>query len=127
TYLVNSGTKNGSYTVVATNASGCSSAVSAAVSVTVTATTTAQPVTSLTVYPNPTPNGQLTLEMSGYREAVQLTISNTLGQQVQARTLTPAALARPLALDLSALPTGVYVLQARTASGSLEVRRIVRE
>ena len=127
TYLINSGTKNGSYTVVVTNASGCSSAASAAITVTVTATASASAATALTVYPNPTPNGHLTVELTGYREAVQLTISNTLGERVQERTLAPAALATPQALDLSALPAGVYVLQARTASGSLEVRRIVRE
>jgi pectin methylesterase-like acyl-CoA thioesterase len=127
TYLINSGTKNGSYTVVVTNASGCSSAPSVAVNVTVTPTIAAQPATTLTVYPNPTPTGQLTLELGGYREAVQLTISNALGQRVHERTLAPAALSSPQVLDLSALPAGVYVLQARTASGSLEVRRIVRE
>ncbi|RZK37135.1 MAG: T9SS type A sorting domain-containing protein, partial [Hymenobacter sp.] len=126
TYLINSGTKNGSYTVVATGTGGCT-ATSAAVNVTVTATATAQAATSLTVYPNPTPDGQVMLALSGYRETVQLTVSNTLGQRVQEATLPAAALGRPQALDLSALPAGVYVLQARTASGGVEVRRIVRE
>ncbi|RZK60347.1 MAG: T9SS type A sorting domain-containing protein [Hymenobacter sp.] len=125
-YLVNSGARNGSYTVVVTGTGGCS-ATSAAVSVTVTATAPAQAATSLTVYPNPTPDGQVTLLLSGYREAVQLTISNTLGQRVQEATLPAAALSRPQALDLSALPAGVYVLQAHTASGGVEVRRIVRD
>ena len=126
-YLINSGTRNGSYTVVVTGAGGCASAASAATTVTVTASAPAQATTALKLYPNPTPNGQLTLELTGYREAVQLTITNALGQLVQSRTLAPAALAQPQALDLSALPAGLYVLQARTASGGVEVRRIVRE
>ncbi|MGI4863519.1 MAG: pectinesterase family protein [Janthinobacterium lividum] len=93
----------------------------------VTATTTATPAADIQLYPNPTADGQLTLTLSGYREAVQLTISNTLGQRVQDITLPASALSRPQSLDLSALPAGVYVLLARTASGGVEVRRIVRE
>ncbi len=93
----------------------------------VTATTPAQAATTLTLYPNPTPSGQLILALTGYREAVQLRITNVLGQQVYSSTLAPAALTQPQALNLAALPAGVYVLQARTASGSVEVRRLVRE
>jgi len=93
----------------------------------VTATAGAQAATSLSLYPNPTASGQLNVALSGYHEAVQLTISNTLGQRVYSTTVAPAALASPQALDLSALAKGVYVLQARTASGGVEVRRLVRE
>ncbi|WP_191906528.1 T9SS type A sorting domain-containing protein [Hymenobacter baengnokdamensis] len=126
TYVVNSGTRNGSYTVVVTSTGGCASASSAPVSVTVTASTAAQVATSLAVYPNPTPDGHLSVELSGYREAVQLTISNALGQRVYEASVAASA-AHKQAIDLSALPGGVYVLQARTASGGVEVRRIVRE
>ena len=127
TYLINSGTRNGSYTVVVTGAGGRASASSAAVVVAVTASAPAQAATSLTLYPNPTPDGHLTVELTGYHEAVQLTISNALGQRVYETTLAAATLAHPQALNLSALPGGVYVLQARTASGGVEVRRLVRE
>jgi hypothetical protein len=125
-YLINSGTKNGSYTVTVTNAAGCS-ATSAAVNVTVTAATSAQASTALTVSPNPTRDGLLTLELSGFREAVTLTVTNTLGQRVAESTVASAALSQKQTLNLSALPAGVYLLQARTASGAVEVRRIVRE
>lgn len=125
-YLINSGTKNGSYTVTVTNAAGCS-ATSAAVNVTVTAATTAQASTALTVAPNPTRDGLLTLELSGFREAVTLTVTNTLGQRVAESTVASTALGQKQTLNLSALPAGVYLLQARTASGAVEVRRIVRE
>jgi len=125
-YLINSGTKNGSYTVTVTNAAGCS-ATSAAVNVTVTAAISAQANTTLTVSPNPTPDGLVGLELSGFREAVTLTVTNTLGQRVAESTVASAALGQKQTLNLSALPAGVYVLQARTASGAVEVRRIVRE
>ncbi|MGI4873980.1 MAG: beta strand repeat-containing protein [Janthinobacterium lividum] len=127
TYLVNSGTKNGAYTVVATSAAGCASATSAAVNVTVTATAGATATTSLTVYPNPTRDGLLTLELSGYREAVALRLTNALGQVVYTGEVSGSALTQKQALNLSELATGVYVLQARTASGEVQTRRIVRE
>ena len=125
-YLINSGTRNGLYTVTVTNAAGCS-ATSAAVAVTVTAAAPAQASASLTIAPNPTPDGLLTLELSGFREAVTLTVVNTLGQRVAESTVAATALGQKQMLNLSALPAGVYVLQARTASGAVEVRRIVRE
>ncbi|MGI4865681.1 MAG: GEVED domain-containing protein [Janthinobacterium lividum] len=126
TYLINSGTKNGSYTVTVTNAAGCS-ATSAAVNVTVTATAPVAAATSLTVFPNPTHDGLLTLELSGYRETVQVTVVNALGQRVYETTLSGSALTQRQTLNLSELATGVYLLQARTATGGLELRRIVRE
>lgn len=126
TYLINSGSQNGSYTVTVTNAAGCS-ATSAAVAVTVTATAPSAAATALVVYPNPTRDGLLTLELSGYREAVQLSVLNTLGQRVYETTVSGSALTQRHALNLSNLATGVYLLQARTASGGLELRRIVRE
>jgi hypothetical protein len=83
--------------------------------------------TSLTVYPNPTTNGHLTLELAGYREAVTVRVLNAVGQRVYEGTVAANALGQKQALDLSALASGVYLLQASTASGSLDVRRIVRE
>ncbi len=93
----------------------------------VTATAAAQAASLLQLYPNPTPDGRLTLELGGYREAVQLTVSNALGQRVFSRELPAGALGQAQALSLGSLPAGVYVLQARTASGALESRRFVRE
>ncbi len=125
-YLVNSGTKNGQYVVIVTNAAGCS-AISAPVNITVTAATNAQASTALTVAPNPTRDGLLTLELSGFRETVALTVTNALGQRVAESTVAGTALGQKQTLNLSALPAGVYLLQARTASGVVETRRIVRE
>ena len=127
TYLVNSGKNNGSYTVVVTGTGGCSSAASAPIVVTVTATAPAATLTTLTVYPNPTRDGHLTLELSGYREAVAVTVVNAVGQRVYEGTISGSALTQKQTLNLSELATGVYLLQARTASGGIEIRRFVRE
>ena len=92
---------------------------------TVTATTTSQALAEAQLYPNPTPDGRLTLALPSSREAMQLTISNALGQRVYAGTVPAGAATQ--ALDLSSLARGVYVLQSRTASGEQLVRRLVRE
>ncbi|UOQ79150.1 T9SS type A sorting domain-containing protein [Hymenobacter sp. 5516J-16] len=62
--------------------------------------------------------------MQGYTKAVELTVFNAVGQPV--RTLTVPAGRLDQALDLSQLPSGVYMLRART-EGGLDVRRIVKE
>jgi hypothetical protein len=123
TLLLQSGVLNGSYTVVVTSA-GCPSAPSAAVAVTVTGTRTATlNGVSLQVYPNPTPDGSLTLELTGPQaKASQLTVLNSLGQAVHTRLL-PAGTAK---LSLAHLAAGVYTLQVQTPEGML-TQRIVRE
>ena len=80
--------------------------------------------TSLSVFPSPTLDGQLTVELEGYRHAVELTVLNTLGQIVQHRAV--AAGQRQQLFDLTALPAGVYVLRAVTEGGT-DTRRIVRQ
>ena len=126
TYLVNSGTRNGQYTVVTTSAAGCSSAASAAVNVTVTATAATQAATALRVYPNPTPNGQVTLELSGARGATQLTVLDAVGRVVLSQQLPASTGTVTHALDLSGAATGVYLLRLSSPDG-VEVRRLTRE
>jgi trimeric autotransporter adhesin len=122
TYVANGTAQPGAYTVVVTSAQGCASLASAPLTV----TKTNQPLagSSLRVFPNPTPDGKLTLELSGYRKAVDLTVLNAVGQVV-ARYQVPAGQTTQ-AVDLSALPRGVYVLRATTEGGT-DTRRIVRE
>ncbi|MFD2717227.1 beta strand repeat-containing protein [Hymenobacter monticola] len=115
----------GSYTVTTTNANGCVSLPSSPLVVTSNAKAAAG--TSLTVYPNPTTDGHLLLALTGYREAVTVRVLNAVGQRVYEGTVATNALGQKQALDLSALPSGVYILQASTAGGSMDVRRIVRE
>ena len=124
TQLINSGTRNGSYTVTTTNAAGCVSLPSAAVTVTVTAARPGATGPAFSVYPNPTPSGLLQVALAGYPKAVELTVVNALGQEVFRRNV--AAGSQTLSLDLSALPAGIYVLQGRSSEGTT-VRRFVRE
>ncbi|UOQ74012.1 beta strand repeat-containing protein [Hymenobacter cellulosilyticus] len=121
TYVVNSAAQYGSYTVVTTNG-GCASAPSLALVV----TSSVKPLagSSLSVYPNPTHDGQLTVELTGYTKAVSLSVLNSLGQVVYSATV-PAATQKQ-ALDLTQLPAGIYILQAKT-QGGLDTRRIVKE
>ena len=126
TYLVNSGTRNGQYTVVTTSATGCSSAASAAVNVTVTAATAAQAGTALRVYPNPTPTGQVTLELTGFRRATQLTVLDALGRVVASELLPANSGTATHTLDLRGAATGVYLLRLSNTDG-VELHRLVRE
>jgi hypothetical protein len=123
TLLISSPTLYGSYTVVVTS-SGCASAPSNAIAVTYTST---RPSTlngvSLLVYPNPTPDGRLTLELTGPQaKASQLEVLNALGQTVERRSLAPGT----AQLSLAPLAAGVYTLRVHTEQGVL-TQRVVRE
>jgi parallel beta-helix repeat protein len=123
TLLVTSPAQYGSYTVVVTSG-GCTSAPSAPVAVTNTATRTASlNGVSLLVYPNPTLDGRLTLELTGPQaKASQLEVLNALGQAVHRRTLAPGT----APLSLAGLAPGVYTLRVHTEQGVL-TQRVVRE
>jgi hypothetical protein len=125
TYVVNgSATTYGSYTVVVTNSFGCSSAASVATVVTTTRSGIAG--ASLLVYPNPTPNGQVTLELSGFRSATQLAVIDALGRVVRTEALPATAGVVTHQLNLSGMAAGVYMLRLTNADG-VETRRLVRE
>jgi hypothetical protein len=121
-YTANGTAQPGAYTVVVTSAQGCASPASAAL--TVTATSKPLAGTSLNVFPNPTHDGQVTLELTGYSKTAELTVLNALGQVVRRQTL--AAGQSKASVDLSAQPAGVYLLRVATAGGT-DLRRIVRE
>jgi hypothetical protein len=125
TYVVNgSATTYGSYTVVVTNSFGCSSAASVATVVTTTRAGIAG--ASLLVYPNPTPTGQVTLELSGFRSATQLAVIDALGRVVRTEALPATAGVVTHQLNLSGMASGVYMLRLTNADG-VETRRLVRE
>ncbi|PJJ47703.1 T9SS type A sorting domain-containing protein, partial [Hymenobacter chitinivorans] len=113
----------GSYTVVV-SAGGCAAAPSAALVV----SSSVKPLagSSLSVYPNPTHDGNLTVELSGYAKATELTVINALGQVVFTTTVDGNSSTRSVRLNLAAQPVGVYLLRAKT-EGGLDIRRIVKE
>jgi hypothetical protein len=119
-------TTSGSYTVAATVGTGsvvCTSAASAAV----LGTQGALAGTSVQVLPNPTPDGQVQVRLLGYHQATTLTLLDALGRAVYTATIVaPDAAGTRQALDLSALPAGVYALRVSTPGG-VDVRRVVRQ
>ena len=122
-YVVSSAAQLGSYTVTTISAQGCASLPSAPLVVTATAKQLAD--AALQLYPNPTPDGKLTLLLPTAHQSVQLSVLNALGQVVY-RAAVPASAAPQQPLDLSALPMGVYLLRATSADGTA-TRRFVRE
>ncbi|GGF17220.1 pectinesterase family protein [Hymenobacter cavernae] len=76
------------------------------------------------VYPNPTHDGNLMVNLGGYSQEVHLTLCNALGQQLYSTKVKAGQ--TELSLPLGKLASGVYILRAQS-QGSTEVRRIVRE
>jgi pectinesterase len=80
----------------------------------------------MSVYPNPTPDGRLTVELTGYRKASELTVLNALGQVVFSAAV-PASNGRTAqSVNLTQLASGVYVLRVKT-EGGLDTRRVVKQ
>jgi Ig-like domain CHU_C associated/Secretion system C-terminal sorting domain len=129
TYTVSTSAQNGAYTVQCTVA-GCPSALSAPQNVTVTGTSAAlaaQPDVAL--YPNPTFDGQVTLELPAHTAPTIVMIFDAVGREVLRTTWHPAATGATRGaqvLDLRQLPAGVYLLRFTTEAGTM-VRQLVRE
>ena len=121
-------TTSGTYTVVVTQASGgVTYTLPASAAFTVLAAQRALPGTRLSVAPNPTPDGRLTVTLTGYAQPVALTVFDALGRRVASTILaTPNPQGSTQELNLHGVGAGMYLLQVRTAA-SLETRRIVRE
>ncbi|MDO7846399.1 T9SS type A sorting domain-containing protein [Hymenobacter sp. M29] len=114
----------GSYTVTTTNANGCVSLPSNPL--VVTSSVKALTGTSLSVYPNPTPDGRFTVELSGYRQSAELTVLNALGQVVYTTNVPASNGTTSQAVDLTQLAMGVYILRVKT-EGGLDTRRVVKQ
>ena len=121
-------TTSGTYTVVVTQASGgVTYTLPASAAFTVLAAQRALPGTRLSVAPNPTPDGHLTVTLTGYAQPVALTVFDALGRRVASTILaTPNPQGSTQELNLHGVGAGMYLLQVRTAA-SLETRRIMRE
>jgi PKD repeat protein len=91
------------------------------------ATRSEQALPSLSLYPNPTPDGYLRLALTDARAAglYIAEVRNLLGAVLlrTALRLSPAE----AGLDLSGLPAGVYVLQLIDSQGHISTRRVVRQ
>ncbi|GAB3835944.1 fibronectin type III domain-containing protein [Hymenobacter jeollabukensis] len=122
-------TPNSQYTVSVTSncPGGATSAASTAATFTtlVTATQNAALAQQVQLYPNPAQRGfWLEVPAQLTRKAVTVTLLNSIGQQVQQRTLPAATGASKVAFDVTQLPRGVYSLRLTTEAGVL-VKRLV--
>ncbi len=90
-------------------------------------TRAADALPGLSIYPNPTADGRLTLALDGAAGsgACAATVQDLLGAALLQTALRLDG--RPAALDLSALPKGVYVLRLCDAQGRTALRRVVRD
>lgn len=120
-------TTNGAYSVAVTTANGTGTTGCTVTSATILSAQHALPGSGLIVAPNPTHDGQLSVTLTGYRQATYLTLFDALGRPVrQEAILAPNPAGTTQRLDLAPLASGLYILQVRTAGG-VDTRQIVRE
>ncbi|RSK48913.1 GEVED domain-containing protein [Hymenobacter rigui] len=93
-----------------------------------TATLEAKSLPALTVFPNPTVDGQLNLRLADASAAdtYRVEVENTLGACLY-RSQLRLGTAADARLDLSQLPRGLYVLRLQGSHGQNAVRRILRD
>ncbi len=98
------------------------------VNVTALAAREPQALATLSVSPNPTPDGELRVLVSDASASglYHAEVLNLLGARLlsQPLRLSPAA---PATLDLRALPAGLYLLRLTDAQGQTALRRVVRQ
>jgi hypothetical protein len=92
-----------------------------------TSTAPARLEAATALYPNPT-TGRATVEISGLRAPgpVRIDVVNTLGQVLLQHSAQPHQGLLVQALDLRALPAGVYSVRLHTPEGTV-VKRLVKE
>jgi hypothetical protein len=91
----------------------------------VLSTTPAQALAVLDVFPNPSKDGQFTLDLNlPTRQDVQLTVRTVTGQLVHSAALAQVQ-ATTKALDLHRLAPGVYLLECKGSAGTSLVRRLL--
>ncbi|RSK35995.1 reprolysin-like metallopeptidase [Hymenobacter metallilatus] len=88
----------------------------------ITAVRNAALLQGIEVAPNPSAGVFNVRIDNAQRGSITLRVTDALGRQVQAQTLTKGAAALQLPLDLSALSTGVYTLHFDMPNGSTVVR-----
>ncbi len=80
----------------------------------------------LSVYPNPSADGQFTVAMAqGRPTEAQVTVFDALGRSVYTRTVATAA-APTFTLDLSRQALGIYTMQLRTEGGVAQQKLVIK-
>ncbi|MGI4835874.1 MAG: GEVED domain-containing protein [Janthinobacterium lividum] len=92
------------------------------------ATQASQALSALTLSPNPSPDGDLLVQVSepGANGRYAVVVENVLGAQLLAQDLRLHTGA-PATLNLAALPAGLYLVRLTNEQGQTALRRIVRQ
>jgi hypothetical protein len=115
----------GSYTVMVTDAVGCTDEVSFRISFPVATNDPADLLTDLRVFPNPT-SGLLEVKLElPEASALRATVYDLTGRQLQAYDFG-RQLRLNEQLDFSAYPAGIYLLRLHTADAARTVRVVLR-
>ena len=77
---------------------------------------------TVTVFPNPT-TGMFTMQSGDRSRFVGFDVQNALGQYVHSLPISTSS----LEVDLSSLPSGVYLLNIHVANGSTIFRKLIKE
>ena len=75
------------------------------------------------VYPNPC-NDWVTINLGQERSHVTITLSNTSGQELQTKNITPS---KTISLNLAGLPPGLYYLSARQGEHTLVTKKLIKQ
>lgn len=121
TQIVN-GLVTGTYTVIVTDANGCSNSTDVTVQDFASNTNGIETLTNFDVFPNPT-NGQFAVRLD-FKETtdVNVKVVNIVGQPIFETNTTDNALYLPM--DLTNQPAGVYFIMIQTENGRA-VKRIL--
>jgi hypothetical protein len=119
-------TTSGVYSVVVTNASGCSATSALTQADLDTASLDEQdPGYGYSVFPNPT-NGTVNVVIMGNVEPLSVTLYDMLGKEISESAVTLSEAEQMITYDLSGFAEGVYFLTFRNSRG-LHTEKIVRQ
>ena len=83
----------------------------------------------MNVYPNPG-NGQFTITMDNGQSAIgncTLSIYDILGRSIYTETLTEVAQHKTIAVNVSGIPNGLYIMQLKSPKGLVSKRLVVQK
>jgi Secretion system C-terminal sorting domain len=121
TNAIETATQSGDYSVVVTTNDGCSS-TSSTVNVTVTNVNTITPAASFKIFPNPSADGIVTLDLGNYSSSL-ISVRNVLGDIVFSKNLS----SKVSNLDLSVLKNGCYFITINNGKETITKKIIINK
>ncbi|MBK0401668.1 T9SS type A sorting domain-containing protein [Adhaeribacter sp. BT258] len=116
-------TANGNYTVVVTNASGCTSDTSAVVNITNTGIKGAMAGMSVSVYPNPS-KGKFNVKLVGYKQDAALELYSLTGQLIAKEEVKAGQ--EITKVQVKNLAAGTYLLKVVSEKG-VQINKLIVE